>query len=160
MVHFVVHCGYILKWKLHVHCTILNSLLLKGCTGVTVWLIYNGETSTRIVINLVLFFVFEFLSMAMTFLLGYVKTYAEECYEECQAPRKLLILVICSFVSLGQVGSAVMKKVNFQLVKTFEIIKWSPTFANPPSEVWVQSWRIGIADFIGDQLLILFKICI
>ena len=90
--------------------TILNSLLFKGFFCWFVWLLsISDKNSTRTVIMLYFHIAFEFLYMAMNFLLSYVKKHAEECYEECQTPRKLLILVIFSFVSLGLVGSGVIK---------------------------------------------------
>jgi len=48
--------------------------------------------------------VFEILTMSMSFLLGYVKKHAKECYEEGQRPRKLLILIMFGIICLILLG--------------------------------------------------------
>ncbi len=69
----------------------------------------SSNTKTRDVINAAFFIVYEFLSLAMSFLLGYIKKNAIECYKGSQTPGRPLILVIFFLVCLGFVGLTVIK---------------------------------------------------
>ena len=41
------------------------------------------------------------LSGSLPFLLGYIKKHARDCFEEPERPRKMLILLLYSFIILG-----------------------------------------------------------
>ena len=69
----------------------------------------SNNTKTRDVINAAFFIVYEFLSVTMSFLLGYIKENATECYKGSQTPGKPLILVLFFLVCLGWVGLTVIK---------------------------------------------------
>ena len=69
----------------------------------------SNNTKTRDVINAAFFIVYEFLSVAMSFLLGYMKENAIEFYKGSQTPGRPLILVVFFIVCLGFVGLSVIK---------------------------------------------------
>ena len=69
----------------------------------------SNDTKTRDVIDSAVCIVYEFLSVTMSFLLGYMKENATECYKGSQTPGKPLVLVVFFLVCLGFVGNTVIK---------------------------------------------------
>ena len=51
--------------------------------------------------------IFETLSIAITYLLGYLKQHAKDCYEESAKPRKIKILVLFIGIESTLLGSVV-----------------------------------------------------
>ena len=68
-----------------------------------------SNNKTRDVIDAAVCIVYEFLSVTMSFLLGYIKDNAPECCKGSQTPRRPLILVVFFLVCLGFVGNTVIK---------------------------------------------------
>ena len=68
----------------------------------------RNDTKTSNVITLVLFIVYENLSVSMSFLLGYMKENAIEFYKGSQTPGRPLILVVFFLVCLGYIGLTVI----------------------------------------------------
>ena len=67
------------------------------------------ETSITRILNSIVFINFEFLTVTMSVLLGYVIKHTEECYDDGLTPRKPLILILFGLMCLGLVAIAVMK---------------------------------------------------
>ena len=67
------------------------------------------ETSITRILNSIVFINFEFLTVSMSVLLGYVMKHTEECYDVGLTPRKPLILILFGLMCLGLVAIAVMK---------------------------------------------------
>ena len=65
------------------------------------------------------------LSGSLPFLLGYIKKHARDCVEEPERPRKMLILLLFSFIILGLVLQAVRSYSRNPLTLT-QVVGWIP----------------------------------
>ena len=96
-----------------------------GCT------IFNGgyyihyDPSTKGALTMLLTTSMGCLSGSLPFLLGYIKKHARDCFEEPDRPRKMLILLLFSFIILGLVLQAVRLYSRNPLTLT-QFVGWIP----------------------------------
>ena len=82
--------------------------MFQGCACGLVWNMNHNETSITRILNSILFINFEFLTVTMSLLLGYVKKHTAECYDEGLVPRKPMILILFGLMCMGLVAIAVI----------------------------------------------------
>ena len=72
-----------------------------GCTIFFAGYIVHYDPSTKGALTMLLTTSMGCLSGSLPFLLGYIKKHARVCFEEPERPRKMLILLLYSFILLG-----------------------------------------------------------
>jgi len=78
-----------------------------GCTIFNAGYSVHYDPSTKGALTMLLMTSMGCLSGSLPFLLGYIKKNAGDCFEEPERPRKMLILLLYSFILLGLVLQAV-----------------------------------------------------